>query len=369
MGNETESILVVDDTADNLRLLSIMLSEKGYKVRKALNGNMALNTIKTMPPDLLLLDINMPSMNGYEVCEILKNQEHTKDIPVIFISALDDVLDKVKAFEVGGVDYITKPFQAQEVIARIENQLTIRRQYKQLQQEIQERQKIEETLKVYLHTVSHDLRNPVLAMSVVLNNLIKKEAQEGISRTILEQMQNSCDRQLNLINSLVETQQFAVWGVPLRCEPFDLGQLLTNLAQEWQPLLEREAAVLNLEIAENLPLVRGDSHQIWRVFENLLANSLKFNPPQIQLKITVKILENSADFIRCSVLDNGIGITEEQTKSLFQPYHRGGSTQQTLGLGLGLYLCQQIIQAHGGDIGVISHPGAGAEFWFTLPWN
>jgi two-component system sensor histidine kinase/response regulator len=360
MENEKESILVVDDTADNLRLLAVMLSEKGYKVRKALNGKTALNTIDTMPPDLLLLDINMPDMNGYEVCQTLKSQKQTKDIPVIFISALGDVLDKVKAFEMGGVDYINKPFHAEEVIARIENQLTIRRQYKQLQ-------KVEETLKVYLHTVSHDLRNPVLAMSMILHNLLKKETTESIPRAILEQMVNSCDRQLNLINSLVETEQFEVWGVPLKSQPFDLAQLLQNLAQEWQPLLEKEEVTLTLEIAQNLPLVPGDSHQIWRVLENLLANSLKFNPPHIQLKIRAEILESSADFIRCSVIDNGIGMTEEQIKTLFQRYNRGRAAQRTLGLGLGLYLCQQIIQAHGGDIGAISHPEQGAEFWFTLP--
>ncbi|MGK7872695.1 MAG: adenylate/guanylate cyclase domain-containing protein [Xenococcaceae cyanobacterium] len=129
------NILVVDDTPDNLRLLSVMLTEQGYKVRKALNGQTALKTVRIVPPDLILLDINMPGMNGYEVCQALKADEQTKEIPVIFISALDDVLDKVKAFKVGGVDYITKPFQGEEVLARIENQLTIRQLQKQLQEQ------------------------------------------------------------------------------------------------------------------------------------------------------------------------------------------------------------------------------------------
>lgn len=126
------NILVVDDTPDNLRLLSTMLTERGYKVRQALSGQMALTTVRRIPPDLLLLDINMPQMNGYEVCSQLKADEQTRDIPVIFISALDDVLDKVKAFKVGGADYITKPFQSEEVLARIENQLSVRRLQNQL---------------------------------------------------------------------------------------------------------------------------------------------------------------------------------------------------------------------------------------------
>ncbi len=119
-------ILVVDDTIDSLRLLANMLSDQGYNVRKVLNGQMALTAAQTAPPDLILLDITMPQMNGYEVCQQLKSHQKTAEIPVIFISALDEVLDKVKAFTVGGVDYITKPYQFEEVVARVETQLTIR---------------------------------------------------------------------------------------------------------------------------------------------------------------------------------------------------------------------------------------------------
>ncbi len=133
MNSDQENILVVDDTPDNLRLLGAILTDQGYRVRKALNGQTALKTVRTVPPDLILLDINMPGMNGYEVCQELKADKQTQEIPVIFISALDDVLDKVKAFKVGGVDYITKPFQGEEVIARIDNQLKIQQLQKQLQ--------------------------------------------------------------------------------------------------------------------------------------------------------------------------------------------------------------------------------------------
>ena len=148
------NILVVDDTPDNLRLLSSMLTERGYKVRKALSGQMGLTSAKTALPDLILLDINMPGMDGFEVCTQLKANEQTRHVPIIFISALNDVLDKVKAFTIGGVDYITKPFQVQEVIARVENQLTLMRQQQQLlartsqlEQEVKERQRAEEAVR------------------------------------------------------------------------------------------------------------------------------------------------------------------------------------------------------------------------------
>lgn len=146
-------ILVVDDKPDNLRLLSTMLTEQGYKVRKVISGELALKACQIMPPDLILLDINMPNMNGYIVCEKLKSWRETQDIPVIFISALDDVVDKVEAFSRGGADYITKPFEIQEVLARVKNQLTIRELQKKLQQqnallseEVKERQYAEAEL-------------------------------------------------------------------------------------------------------------------------------------------------------------------------------------------------------------------------------
>ena len=161
-----KDILIVDDMPDNLRLLSNMLASHGYQVRKAINGQLALQGAKISPPDLILLDINMPKMNGYEVCEKLKLSENTKDIPVIFISALDDVVEKVKAFQVGGVDYITKPFQVEEVLARVENQLSLRSLQSKLQQqarelhdrnsrlqeEIAERQRAEESIRFLLET-------------------------------------------------------------------------------------------------------------------------------------------------------------------------------------------------------------------------
>ena len=146
---------MVDDTPDNVRLLSAMLTEAGYQVRKALNANRALSTVEASPPDLILLDIMMPDMDGYQVCQQLKAQEQTRDIPVIFISALDDVLDKVKAFEIGGVDYIAKPFQQQEVLARVRNHLIVGQQQRQiseqnerLKREIKDRENIELALRI-----------------------------------------------------------------------------------------------------------------------------------------------------------------------------------------------------------------------------
>ena len=360
------SVLIVDDLPNNVRLLSIMLTEKGYQVRKAINGQMALNTVRSLIPDLILLDINMPDLNGYQVCEQLKADEKTREIPVIFISALDDVFDKVKAFQVGGVDYISKPFQGEEVMARIENQLTICRQKKQLQNEIKERQKTEETLEIYLHAVSHDLRNPVIGMSMILNNLIKNSQGETkeVSRKILQQMANSCDRQLTLIDSLVETRQNDLWGVSLELKPLSLYEIGQQISQEWELRLKENQATLINNFSPDLPLVNADAHHLWRVFENLLANALKHNPQGIIITFSARLEGN---YLRCTIADNGVGISETQRKQLFDRYQRGNNNNQ-ISLGLGLYLCRQIIHAHGGEIGIMNNDEKGSQFWFTLPY-
>jgi two-component system sensor histidine kinase/response regulator len=419
------NILIVDDTPENLRLLSNVLTERGYKVRSVINGAMALMGAKAAPPDLILLDINMPDMNGYEVCEALKADEQTREIPVIFISALDEVLDKVKGFAVGGRDYITKPFQLEEVLARIENQLTIRNlqqqlqeQNQRLQQEISDREKAEQALRVFLHSISHDLRNPVTGMLMVLKNLLNRpwsvvsrdvpaERLSGVGseqepttdteqetiplRSTLERMATSCERQLNLINSLVESHEYEVWGVPLECQPVSLHQLTQRLVEEWQPMLKSNQATLKNLVSAELPPLYADPNQLWRVFSNLIANALKHNPPGITLTLSAEVInqelgererkqgevENSQtnnqqpttnkQTIRCCVADDGVGMTTEQCDRLFELYTRGNSIRRTAGLGLGLYLCRQIITAHGGEIGVITRPKCGASFWFTLP--
>ncbi len=172
------NILVVDDTPNNLRLLSEMLTEQGYKVRQAINGQMALSTVQRNPPDLILLDINMPGMNGYQVCEQLKTDCQTREIPIIFISALDDVLDKVKAFKIGGCDYITKPFQVEEVIARVENQLSIRRLSLQLQDKIE---KLQESEQLQREKASQ-LEEALHELKYTQTQLIQSEKMSGLGR-------------------------------------------------------------------------------------------------------------------------------------------------------------------------------------------
>ena len=169
-GDSKANILIVDDIVENLYLLTDILTKQGYKVRSVTNGNMALRTVSNNPPDVILLDIKMPDMDGYQVCEALKADEETSEIPVIFLSALDEVVDKVKAFQAGGVDYITKPFQAQELFARLQTQLTIQNQKHQLRQEIERHQQTAEILyqsRALLASLLNSSRDGIAAMQAV----------------------------------------------------------------------------------------------------------------------------------------------------------------------------------------------------------
>lgn len=220
-------------------------------------------------------------------------------------------------------------------------------------------------LNLFLHAVSHDLRNPVLGMSMVLNNLSQQSGDELIlPRKVLERMQESNQRQLELINSLIDTHAAEIWGITLHPKPLMLHSLVRSAVADLLPMIEKANATLDNRISPELPRVSADPLQLTRVYQNLIANALKHNPPGLTLTLAAQA---EAAWIRCTVTDNGVGISAEQREKLFDPYFRGSSKPKSVGLGLGLYLCRQIIQAHGGEIGVESTPGEGTTFWFTLP--
>ena len=400
----SSTILLVDDTPLNLRILFEALGDAGFKLLVAESGNAALEQVARLKPDLILLDVMMPGINGFDTCRRLKADPETADIPVVFMTALSDTVDKIQGLSIGAVDYITKPIQPDEVLARVKTHLTVhhlrqqlQQQNEQLKQEIQERKQVEQSLRLLHRSVSHDLKNPVNGMIMVLNNLLKgigtvplekllstphtgerpalTEDNIVVPRKTLERMVKSSDRQLQLINSLLETPK-AEPTVELERRPMNVSDLIDSLSQDIQPLLLQHPASLTYDIPKQLPLVNADPTQIWRVFENLITNAIKHNPPGVEVAIAIALSDSHANpshspsthcMLRCEVRDNGTGISEDEQRTLFHPYQRGAEGKQTPGLGLGLYLCRQIIETHGGQIGVTSQPQQGTAFWFTVP--
>lgn len=231
--------------------------------------------------------------------------------------------------------------------------------------DISQRKRTEEALRVFFHAVSHDLRNPVLGTLMVLKNLLSHpEEKILLSRSILERMVQSGDRQLNLINSLMEAHVSEVQGIVLQRQTLQLHTVVEAAITDLEPMLKENQALLTNLVSANLPSVNADSTQLWRVYSNLIVNAVKHNPPGLSITLDATI---ESDKVCCTVADNGVGMSQQQSEHLFDLYFRGSNVRNSLSLGLGLYLCRQIITAHGGEIGVKSDLGQGSTFWFTLP--
>ena len=276
--------------------------------------------------------------------------------------------------------------------------------YEGLIEDITQRKQAQESLRLFIHALSHDLRNPVAGMLMVLKNWQRKTGDSiAIPRSVLERMIQGSEQQLRLINSLLEVHAGELRGLVLHCDRVDLRAVVEAAAADLEPLMNEAKATFKNLIPDDLPAVNADDTQLRRVFSNLIANALKHNMPGLNLTVSAQVIKagklmvnqkkgkqysdklpivhaqspitnpqlsipnSSSSMIYCTVEDDGAGILPEQCEHLFDLYVRGYQSRHSVGLGLGLYLCRQIIGAHGGEIGVISNPGAGATFWFTLP--
>jgi two-component system sensor histidine kinase/response regulator len=378
------SILIVDDTPFNLRFLSDVLNRAGYITHTATDGQQAVELAQTLPLDLMLLDIMMPGLSGYEVCSHLKADEKTRDIPVIFLSALNQELDKVQAFTVGGVDYITKPFQVKEVLARIETHLTLRHLQKDLEernlslrQEIGERKLAEEALRrqttelearnaeldAFAHTVAHDLKTPLTAVVGFSDLLQKRYSQMSAEKVgeMLEIISQNGRRMANIINEMLLLASVRQMDeVPMTS--LDMGSVI-DAARERLVDMFKEYLV-EIDSPEVWPTAYGYGPWVEEVWVNYLSNAVKYGgtPPHI----TVGATPQPPDMVRFWVRDNGTGLSEEEQSHLFIAFTRLGNTSVE-GHGLGLSIVQRIVTRLRGEVGVESIAGQGSTFFFTLP--
>ncbi|PSN14835.1 hybrid sensor histidine kinase/response regulator [filamentous cyanobacterium CCT1] len=356
-------ILIVDDTPDNLRLLSAMLGRHDLKVRKALTGQWAIAAAQVAPPDLILLDIKMPEMSGYEVCERLKADPTTQAIPIIFISALDDTLDKVKAFAAGGADYITKPFQEAEVLARIAHQLNLRRLQGQLVAQNAELVRSNRELEQFASVVAHDLQQPLQSILgyTKLISLACPDIKTSPAQPYLENILDASGRMQQMIQDWLAYAQ-AGQAQPLLA-PVDGNALLDQVRLNLKVALTETGAKL---IHGDLPRVLGNDVQLMQLFQNLISNGLKFTQPGIRPEITISV-EPQPQAWRFGIHDNGIGISAEHLGQIFEAFHRLHDTQTYPGSGIGLATCQKIVEHHGGRIWAESQLGQGTTFYVILP--
>ncbi len=356
------TILLVDDTPENLGVLSDMLETAGYTVQRADSGQAALESIHKKPPDLILLDIMMPGMTGFEVCEKLKADETTEAIPVIFISALNDIRDRINAFNVGGVDYIAKPFFVQEVLARVRTHLALRSARRALEEKLSEVQIQNEELDAFAHTVAHDLKNPITILSGYLEFL--RLDMETIATDEQVEFLAAIDRSVNKMRNIVE-ELLLLAGIrkqDIIVTNFAMDDVTRDALTRVSNLIKQKDAIIHQP--ESWPEVQGHPAWIEEVWVNYLSNAIKYGGQPPHLWLGWAALDDGR--IHFWVRDNGKGISADKLDGLFTPFERLDQAK-TEGYGLGLSIVLRIIEKLNGEVTISSEIGVGSTFGFILP--
>ncbi|MBF2037044.1 MAG: response regulator [Leptolyngbyaceae cyanobacterium T60_A2020_046] len=423
----SHDILIVDDTVNNVKLLSEMLTQSGFSVRKAISGQMAIVAINATPPDLILLDINMPEMDGYAVCQHLKSRAETREIPVIFLSASDMTADKVKAFQMGGADYITKPFHAEEVIARIQHQLLLSQlktdlrsknlalesalsDLKAAQVELIQKQKML-SLSQLIAGIAHEINNPVNfimgnlrpAQQYFLNvlnilNLYRQrypQADQEIDAAIADaELDFIAEDFANVVKSM-ETGTARICEIVQALQTFshqgesniksvNLKTAIDSVLVLLQPRLREQSNRPSIRVccnADDLPMVTCDARSINQAILHILDNAIDAidalwdgSSPELANRsigrrnpeITITTYQPTPHSIAIAIQDNGIGILDAIKPRVYDPFFTTKSVSQGKGLGLSVAY-QIIVNKHQGDLSFTSNFGQGSEFVLEIP--
>ncbi len=354
------SILLVDDNTNNLGVLYRYLDDEGFTVLVSQDGERALRLARDQRPDLILLDIMLPGMDGFQTCRELKADAITADIPVIFISALTDLQDKVRGFEAGGVDYVTKPFQQEEVLARINAHVTIKRQREELD-------RLNATKDRLFSVIGHDLRGPFMGLLGALE-LLRDASDDMDAQTkheLITNLYESAERTYRLLENLLEWSRSQQRAIELHRRPIDLRELVVETIQLFQAAAGQKEVSVTTDVPDGLA-VFADRDMIGTVMRNLVNNAVKFTKPGGSVTISAR---ERASVVEIDVHDTGIGIDEEARDALFdlsRAVTRTGTGGER-GSGLGLLLAHDYVIRNGGTISVESAPGEGTCFRLALP--
>jgi signal transduction histidine kinase len=353
----SSTILIVDDTPANLSVLVDTLSETGYKLMVAEDGEDAIAQTSRAQPDLVLLDVMMPGVDGFETCRRLKAQPGTRDIPVIFMTALTDTAEKVRAFSAGAVDYITKPIQHEEALARISTHLTIRRLRHELQQQLALKER-------FMRIAGHDLRNP-LCLILMSGELARRKGATPAVAEYLESINSSAQQMRRIIDTFLNIRKPGDnQRAPM--DRSDLNLIAAAVAAQNEPAVERKNLLLSLELADQLPLARAEAGCIYQALSNYVSNAIKFHPPGGRIVVRTRRADSR---LRAEVQDGGPGVAPHERDRLFEEYAQVSNppTGGEDSTGLGLSIVKQLVESERGVVGAEFPAEGGSIFWFEVP--
>lgn len=349
-------ILLVDDTPEHIESAVAVLRDNNFKIRIATKGATALKLIKQHPPDLILLDVYMPEMDGFEVCKIIKSDSDYRSIPIIFLTSSNDESSIKKGFELGAQDYVVKPFNISELLARVHTHIKLKRQTESLLQANRE-------LDSFCYSVSHDLKAPLLSIGKLTEYLAADYSarldREG--HELIANIQEKSKEVIAITDHLLELSRMS--EMQMTIEAIDLEQLFRQIYDE---LIKLEPSRQVQLVIRPLPVIHGDPVMIKLLILNILSNSLKYTRHRTPARIEITSTVNQTESI-IAVKDNGAGFDMRYSSKLFKVFQRLHSDNEFEGSGVGLAISQKIVKRHNGKAWLTGAVDEGATFYFSLP--
>ncbi len=364
---KSPTILIVDDNANNIKVIALSLRVHNFKIVIATNGKDAIEMVEKVRPDLVLLDVMMPEMDGYQTCEIIKSDKKNENIPVLFLTALNRSESIVKSFEAGGVDFITKPFNQKELISRVKTHLALKKTRDDLETAMEDLSNLNSLKDKIFSVIGHDLRSPLGSVKMTLEFIL--ESKKGLCQeeclSNFDMMIKTTDEIINLLENLMGWGKAQSGTLSVKPEIFKLDEILESVIS----LNRGNFDLKKINFVNKLPhglTAFADINTIKIVIRNLISNAIKFTPAGGTITAMAKHTDGQ---IRLTIQDTGIGIPEKHLSKIFDPenYLSTYGTNNETGSGLGLKLCYDFIKRNQGEIEVVSEEGKGSSFIITLP--
>jgi signal transduction histidine kinase len=359
-------VLVVDDEAHNRELLHDLLAAQGHEVLEAADGKEALRVATEHVPDVVLLDVMMPELDGFEVCRRLKAQASTAALPILMVTALADRENRIQGIAAGANDFLTKPIDIHEVQLRVRNALRLKKLFDRVQDDYRRLQELETLRDNLTGMIVHDMRSPLTGIRgyLQLSLMIPPEKMDHDLREYLGHARHATEVLIEMVSSLLDVSRLEAGSMPLDRQPHDMCQLIPEALQSLGALLQN--CQVRFEPAGGPLPALCDEHIVRRIVANLVSNAIKFTPAEGSVVLTG---ERQASAVKISVRDTGAGIPKEYHTKIFEKFGQVANRKENrkYSTGLGLTFCKLAVEAHGGQIGVESVVGQGSTFWFTLP--